>query len=132
MNTMNGIMVANFDGANPNQAYFVRNLWRNITGQNRAAAQATADAASRAAADARAAQELAETRAAEAARLKQQQIDEHNRQMQALMEQQRQLASVVAPVRERALAIAGSTQNLVIIGIICAVAIWYFFIRKKK
>ena len=119
MNTMNGIMVANFDGANPTQA----NFW--IFSRRRRAAEQQAEEARQQASD-------AQQRADEAALRQQQQIEEHNRQMRELMEKQRQMVNVVAPVREKALAIAGSTQNLVIIGIICAVAIWYFFIRKKK
>jgi len=119
MSTVSRIMVANLDGSNPNQA----NFW--IFSRRRRAAEQQAEEARQQASD-------AQQRADEAALRQQEQIAEHNRQMQKLMEKQRQLVGVVAPVRERALAIAGSTQNLLIIGLIGAVAVWYFFIRKKK
>jgi len=120
MKTRISVFTANFKGSDPNQAHFLRNLWRNATGQNRAAAQATADAERRAA-------DAARQQAAEAEQLRQQQLDEHNRIMQQLMQQKQQLVGVVAQVRET----LAKNKNLLIVLGIC-IAVWYFFIRKKK
>jgi len=107
---------AKFNRLNPNQAYFIRNLWRNVTGQNRAAAQATAEAEQRAA-------ELARQQAAA-------QAAEADRQMRLLLEKQQQLVSVVAPVRESLIESVGSTRNLLIIAAV-VIAMLYLFSKKN-
>jgi len=114
---------AKFNRLNPNQAYFIRNMWRNITGQNRAAAQATAEAEQRAA-------ELARQQAAAAEAARAAQAAEADRQMRLLLEKQQQLVGVVAPVRKSLIESAGSTRNLLIIVGVCLAA-GYFLLKKK-